>query len=180
MEEKRKVLFTDGMNNDFLLIITDAPKEAIEDYCRYHNLMMEECGHFEMFSTLKAKYYVKELLDSEVDEKEDAEIIGYDEVYDFSNYTKLTERKEGFRTVKLFAGMTPEFEIISTDAPDSVIKANMKYINTCEEDGEPIDNPYAVIEAMGYTVNSLGCQDDFEPEDMKKAVIDAGFDYYRV
>ena len=30
MEDRRKVLFTDGMSNDFLLIITDATKEAIE------------------------------------------------------------------------------------------------------------------------------------------------------
>ena len=86
MRIRRKVLFTDGMSNDFLLIITDAPKEAIESYCRYHNRGMEDGGHFEAFGTLKAQYYVKELLDSEIDEKEDLEIIGYDEVYDFSQY----------------------------------------------------------------------------------------------
>lgn len=33
---KRKVLFTDGMSSDFLLIITDAPKTDIEEYCRWH------------------------------------------------------------------------------------------------------------------------------------------------
>ena len=66
MEDKRKVLFTDGMSSDFLLIITDAPKEAIEKYCRYHNTMMEDGGHFELFDNLKIQYYVKELLDSEV------------------------------------------------------------------------------------------------------------------
>lgn len=42
-------------------------------------------------------------------------------------YSELA--KEGFRTVKFTAGMTQEFEIISTNAPDSVIKANMQYIN---------------------------------------------------
>lgn len=88
MEDRRKVLFTDGMSSDFLLIITDAPKEAIENYCRYHNRMMEDGGHFEMFGTLKAQYYVKELLDSEIDEKEDVEIISYDESYDFSQYAR--------------------------------------------------------------------------------------------
>lgn len=90
-QDRRKVLFTDGMSNDFLLIITDASKAAIENYCRYHNEMMENGGHFEVFGTLKAQYYVKELLDSEIDDKEDMEIIGYDEAYDFSWYT---ERKE--------------------------------------------------------------------------------------
>ena len=92
MEDRRKVLFADGMSSDFLLIITDAPKEAIENYCRYHNRMMEDGGYFEVFDCLKVKYYVKELLDSEIDEKEDLEIIGYDEAYDFSQYTERMER----------------------------------------------------------------------------------------
>jgi hypothetical protein len=38
------------------------------------------------FQPLKARYYVKELLDSEVDNREDLEVIGYDECYDFSSY----------------------------------------------------------------------------------------------
>lgn len=88
MKERRKVLFTDGMSNDFLLIITDAPKEAIDNYCRYHVKGMEDGGHFELFATLKTKYYVKELLDSEIDEKEDLDIIGYDEAYDFSQFSR--------------------------------------------------------------------------------------------
>ena len=84
---KHKVLFRDGMSDDFLLIITDAPKAAIEEYCRWHVEQMEngwkDC---ETFQPLKVMYYVKELLDSEVDEAEDLELIGYDECYDFSNY----------------------------------------------------------------------------------------------
>ena len=83
-----------------------------------------------------------------------------------------------FRTIKITAGMTQEFEIISTDAPDSVIKAQLTYTSACQEDGEQIENPYSVIEAMGYTVNCLGCQDDFDSEDMETAIIDAEFDYY--
>lgn len=85
--ERRKVLFTDGMSDDFLLIITDAPKAAIEEYCRWHVLQIEngwkDC---ETFQPLKARYYIKELLDSEVDNREDLEVIGYDECYDFSTY----------------------------------------------------------------------------------------------
>lgn len=38
----------------------------------------------ETFQPLKEKYYVKELLDSDIDDKENLELIGYDECYDFS------------------------------------------------------------------------------------------------
>ena len=84
----------------------------------------------------------------------------------------------GFRTIKIYAGMTGEFELISTDAPDSVIKAQLTYTNACQEDREQIENPYSVIEAMGYTANVLGCQDDFDEDDVENAIIDAEFDFY--
>lgn len=85
--ERRKVLFTDGMSDDFLLIITDAPKADIEKYCRWHVEQIEngwkDC---KTFQPLKAMYYIKELLDSEIDGRDDLELIGYDECYDFSTY----------------------------------------------------------------------------------------------
>lgn len=85
--ERRKVLFTYGMSNDFLLIITDAPKTAIEEYCQWHVEQMENgWKNCETFAPLKAKYHVKELLDSEIDDSEDIELIGWNECYDFSNY----------------------------------------------------------------------------------------------
>ena len=85
--ERRKILFTDGMSDDFLLIITDATKTAIEEYCRWHVEQIENGRkNCETFQPLKEKYYVKELLDSEIDEADDIEIIGYDECYDFSTY----------------------------------------------------------------------------------------------
>lgn len=85
--ERRKVLLTHGMSNDFLLFITDAPKEAIEQYCRWQ-LLQEENGweNCETFQPLKEKYHVKELLDSVIDDSDDIELIGYDECYDLSNY----------------------------------------------------------------------------------------------
>ena len=84
---RRKVLFTDGMSDDFLLIITDAPKAAIKEYCRWHVEQMENgWKNCETFEPLKAKYSVKKLLDSEIDEVEDLELIGYNECFDFSNY----------------------------------------------------------------------------------------------
>lgn len=85
----------------------------------------------------------------------------------------------GYRTIKITAGMTQEFEIISTNAPDYVIKAQLMYIAVCEEEGKQVpENPYGMIEEFGYTVNLIGCQDDFDSEDMKTAIIDKEFDYY--
>lgn len=175
---KRKVLFKDGRSNEFLLIITDAPKEAIENYCRWHNLMMESEEYFEIFASLKAQHYVKELLDSEVDELEDVDIVGYDACYDFRQYTKLTGEVDGFRTVKITAGMTQEFEIINTNAPDHVIKMQLMYISTCKEEGKTVPaNPYGIIEEFGYTVNCIGNQDTCNGTN-EENTIDVEFDYY--
>ena len=183
MADLRKVLFTDDM--DYMLIITDAPKEAIENWCRrYYDAIRNgnygEGKEVQLFDTLKASYSVKELLDSVVDtNREDIELIGYDEEYDFSDYSPLKRKKAGFRIIKIFAGMTQEFEVISTNAPNSVIKANLQFISTCEEEGEKIENPYAVIEAMGYVVEVLGSQDDFDFDDVEEA-FDESFDYYDI
>ena len=77
--------------------------------------------------------------------------------------------------------MLQEFEIISTDAPNHVIKAQLMYISACEEEGKQVpENPYGMIEEFGYTVNVLGCQDDFDDEDMETAIIDEEFDYYNL
>ena len=84
-----------------------------------------------------------------------------------------------FRTIKITAGMTQEFEIINTNAPDHVIKLQLMYISTCEEEGKTVPvNPYEIIEDFGYIVNVLGCQDDFDREDLENAEIHAEFDYY--
>lgn len=91
-----------------------------------------------------------------------------------SNELQLLDGNE-FRMIKLNAGMTMEFEVIETNAPDSVIMANMTYISACQENGEQIDNPYAVIEAMGYGVELIGNQDTIKPWSLE---IDAEFDYY--
>lgn len=44
---------------------------------------LENC---ETFQPLKEKYHVKELLDSETDDSDDIEVIGFDEGFDFSNF----------------------------------------------------------------------------------------------
>ena len=85
----------------------------------------------------------------------------------------------GYRTIKITAGMTQEFEIIWTNAPDHVIKAQLMYIAACEEEGKQVlENPYGMIEEFGYVVNVIGSQDSLTTEDLEDAIIDAEFDYY--
>lgn len=86
--DKRKVLFTSGMTEDFMIIITDATKEDIEKWCYHYNEEMEN-GENTYFDTLiKKHYYVKVLADSVVEnfDREDIDIIGYDEAYDLFDY----------------------------------------------------------------------------------------------
>lgn len=87
--EKRKVLFTHGMSNDAMIIITDATTERIERVCSLDRT--QEYGIGNAVECLKVTNYVTELFDSEIHELEDMEIIGWDEVYDISNYFKRGE-----------------------------------------------------------------------------------------
>ena len=71
------------------------------------------------------------------------------------------------------------FEIIWTNAPDHVIKAQLMYIAACEEEGKQVpENPYGMIEEFGYIANVIGSQDSLTTEDLEDAIIDAEFDYY--
>ena len=89
---RRKVLFTYGMSNDFQLIITDAPKEAIEEWCVQYVTDQENGVNYEPFYSLKARYYVKEILDSETeDSSEDMHVIGYDESYDYADFNSKSD-----------------------------------------------------------------------------------------
>ena len=91
----------------------------------------------------------------------------------------LRKDSKPFRTVKITAGMTQEFEIIMTDAPDCVIKAQLMYISACEEEGKEVPkNPYGIIEEFGYAVNIIGSQDDLSYDDLSEIMVDAEFDYY--
>ena len=87
--------------------------------------------------------------------------------------------KNGYRTIKITAGMTQEFEIIWTNAPDHVIKAQLMYIAACEEEWKQVpENPYGMIGEFGYVANVIGCQDNLTMEDLEDAIIDEEFDYY--
>ena len=90
----RKVLFSNGMSDDYMLIITDAPKDAIEEWCYNYNANMEN-GVNTYFEPLKENYYVKVLADSEINDfnRLDIEIIGYDESYDLCDYWEKEKDK---------------------------------------------------------------------------------------
>ena len=83
-----------------------------------------------------------------------------------------------FRNIKITAGMTMEYEIISTNAPDDVIEKQLKENSKLQEERETINNSYEVIEAMGYKAICIGSQDDFNSDDLKEINIEAEFDYY--
>lgn len=87
-DDLKRVLFTYGMSNDRMLIITDAPKESIRAWLRRYNKAIENGDSCELFDTLKTQYLVKELIDSEIDmfATEMCDLIGYDEVYDIADY----------------------------------------------------------------------------------------------
>ena len=88
--ELRKILFTNGMSNDRMLIITDAPDSASRKWCYRYNNAIENGEKYELFDTLKTRYCVKEVLDSELDEeaREFVELIGYDEAFELSEFVK--------------------------------------------------------------------------------------------
>lgn len=83
--DRRKVKITAGMSNDCMIILTDAPKKAIEEWCINYNQEMENREN-SYFDFLSREFYVKVLHDSEEDPEENIEIIGYSEAYDLFNY----------------------------------------------------------------------------------------------
>lgn len=95
MSEKRKVLFTDSMSNDAVIMITDAPKGCIEDLCRFVNEFYGETEKInQYYKDFKRDWYTKIIFDSYKDStfygfgeyENNVEVIGYDEVYNLSNY----------------------------------------------------------------------------------------------
>ena len=87
MEKLKRILFTNGMSNDCILIITDMQKEDIVKWCYDYNIALEN-GENPYFDKVKEKHFVKILVDSELEifANDLVEIIGYDECYDLSDY----------------------------------------------------------------------------------------------
>ena len=79
------------------------------------------------------------------------------------------------RIIKLYAGMTGEFEIIKTNATNEVIELQLEENGERWENGDNIEDPYDIIKSRGFKVICLGCQDDIYEDEI---CIDADFDYY--
>lgn len=82
---RKKILIEDGMSNDVIIFITDAPREEIEKWCYGYNQEILK-GENTYFKSLEKNYYVKVLHDSLEDDYENIETIGYDESYNLQDY----------------------------------------------------------------------------------------------
>lgn len=87
-------------------------------------------------------------------------------------------KKEGFRFIKLYFSMQEDYEIISTNAPDSLIMAQLVYTNEKECAGEYVESNYDIIESMGYEVETIASHNDSERYTFDDNLIDKYFDYY--
>lgn len=161
-------------------IVTYADKDRLDSYV-FH-------------SPKAAEYFVRSAYESYMKRFDiyDPVACGYACVFEIENgvgHASITDNVDGkqyrwvskhvgsdMRTIKITAGMTPEFEIIRTNAPDSIIEEQLKTHIRMEEQGEPILYPYGVFEQNGFFVYVIGCQDDDELVDTIK--IDKEFDYY--
>lgn len=77
------------------------------------------------------------------------------------------------KTYKLYAGMTGEFEILNTNAPESVV---IGYIIASGNMSLPADDPEKFFADRGYSVDFLACQDD---DDLSEEIaVDQEIDVY--
>lgn len=83
----RKILVTDGMSNDLLLFMTDAPMgKVIELMIAIKKALDNGDNTTELYENFKTEWLFKILLDSEMetDIKEMARCIGWDRDFDLS------------------------------------------------------------------------------------------------
>lgn len=83
----RKILVTDGMSNDLLLFMTDAPMEkVIELMITIKKALDNGDNTTELYENFKTEWLFKILLDSELetDTKEMARCIGWEREFDMS------------------------------------------------------------------------------------------------
>ena len=84
--EPRTVLITDGMTGDWIYLRTDAPKQAIEDWCRSYQEELEN-GENTFLDSLKAQYQVDVISLSEECEGDVLDFVEEaDESYDLQHY----------------------------------------------------------------------------------------------
>lgn len=79
------------------------------------------------------------------------------------------------QTIKLYAGMTNECEVISTNAPISLLEQQL-IINNIQQELSSIINPYELLNSKGYIVNIICSSED--SIDLDTIEIDKELDYY--
>lgn len=73
---------------------------------------------------------------------------------------EILKRMKETNKVKIFAGMTNEYEILETDAPKETI---IEYIIAGSNSTLPDNDPEKFFEQRGFYIDFLGCQyDDLE------------------
>lgn len=110
MNMYRKILVTDGMSNDLLLFMTDAPMEKVVEFMiAVKNAIDNGDSTKELYKGFKSKWLFKVLLDSEMetDAKEMARSIGWDRDFDLSmectdDFTYELEKEKQFTDDELY------------------------------------------------------------------------------
>lgn len=95
----RKILVTDGMSNDLLLFMTDAPMEKVVEFMISVKKAVDNGDNTtELYEEFKAEWLFKVLLDSEMetDTKEMARCIGWDRDFDLSMDYSEEEKNENW------------------------------------------------------------------------------------
>ena len=147
-ENLRKVLFVvDDATDEAQMIVTDAPKEAIERWCRRWNELYknEMYTMFGSFDTLKAEYFVQEIdISDEQFGNELIDTIGYDEIYDYNLYYDDYDN-EGKENPRIESQFTDDEMYILSDGLLALIRS------TCEAlkltyDKESIEKLQAAVQ----------------------------------
>lgn len=181
MEQKtRKVLFTDGMSDDVMLIVTDAPKEVLEEWCVLYIQDLENGENSGFMRLIEDGYNVTILLDSTEDTFDDdiIDTIGFDESYDFSDYCidkylKHLKETKGLRLIHIQGGMCDDGFFVLTDAPDEILEKQIR-INAVLElsDGVEVKDDFSFVKEKEYTVI-------YPKFDVSDAEYDVSFDQYQ-
>ncbi len=168
---KERLICICNIGDPGIYLLTNAPDDVIAEQLRI--IGVKECSGINIvneYDYIEEQGYV--VCDGEhISRKEkDSALLFYQEDY-----------HPGFpylRIVRLFSNLTGKEEILATNAPDSIIKVNMAYINALTERGELIERPYAVIEDAQYVAVALDYSDNIM-KDFRSAV-EAEFDYSRL
>lgn len=80
------------------------------------------------------------------------------------------------QTIKLYSGMTGEYEVIRTNAPITLLEKQLRINNKLQDNNQLINDPYVLLTSKGYKVELVAsCIDSIELDTLQ---IDHELDYY--